>query len=323
MKCRSCGYLSLEARERCPRCGESFDAPPPAGGAAGLAGLRLVPEPDAGAAPGEPALAALELPPEEPAVDRLVDLAEFADDENLPDVDRYVPGHDPQLFFLEDDLIPPELPPDDAGGSGAQPGSGEDPAFAWPREPERPEAVIDREEAVPEQFWAPEGAGLGRRAAAATVDALVLAGALALFAGGAWLALRAGGLAAGSLLEEATLRAVALPFLLLALLLGFCYSVFFHAAGGATPGKRLARLEVRAADGGPLRLRRVLLRWAAAVLAAVPLGAGFLWAFFDPRRRGWADLASGTVVAGRSRGAVAEGPAGDGGERSPEPGWRR
>jgi uncharacterized RDD family membrane protein YckC len=75
--------------------------------------------------------------------------------------------------------------------------------------------------------------------------------------------------------------------------------VTFWSTTGQTPGSRLLRIRVcRANDGGVLRPRRSLLRLAGLVLAAIPLGAGFLPILVDNRRRGIQDMLAGSVVVG-------------------------
>jgi uncharacterized RDD family membrane protein YckC len=74
------------------------------------------------------------------------------------------------------------------------------------------------------------------------------------------------------------------------------YFVVFWTTTGQTPGDRLMRIRVRAAAGERLRPRRALLRFAALMLAALPLFAGFLMILFDVRRRGLHDWIARTVV---------------------------
>ena len=76
------------------------------------------------------------------------------------------------------------------------------------------------------------------------------------------------------------------------------YFVTFWSTTGQTPGSRLMRIKVCAADddGGVLRPRRAALRFAGLILAAIPLLAGFLPILFDERRRGLHDMLAGTVV---------------------------
>lgn len=157
--------------------------------------------------------------------------------------------------------------------------------------------IIDRADEVPGRFWAPEIAGIGRRALALLVDQSLLAAVLGLFFLGTLAALRFDGYETGLLLETGSLRKSALPFALLAVVLSLSASVYFHGTNGRTPGKALVGIEVRTADGSVVSWGRATLRWLGAALGLACAGLGILWVLFEPRRRGWADLISGTVVA--------------------------
>jgi uncharacterized RDD family membrane protein YckC len=75
------------------------------------------------------------------------------------------------------------------------------------------------------------------------------------------------------------------------------YFVTFWSTTGQTPGSRLLQIRVcRAEDGGVLRPRRAVLRFAALILAAIPLFAGLLLILTDSRRRGLHDMLAGSVV---------------------------
>jgi uncharacterized RDD family membrane protein YckC len=76
------------------------------------------------------------------------------------------------------------------------------------------------------------------------------------------------------------------------------YFAVFWSTTGQTPGNRLMRLRVCREDGAVLSPRRALLRFAALLLAALPLLAGFLTVLVDDRRRGLHDMLAGTVVVG-------------------------
>jgi uncharacterized RDD family membrane protein YckC len=76
------------------------------------------------------------------------------------------------------------------------------------------------------------------------------------------------------------------------------YFAVFWSTTGQTPGNRLMRIRVCTDDGTVLSLRRSLVRFAALVLAALPLFAGFLPVLVDDRRRGLHDMLAGTVVVG-------------------------
>lgn len=74
------------------------------------------------------------------------------------------------------------------------------------------------------------------------------------------------------------------------------YFVGFWALVGRTPGMRVMRLEVRAADGDHVSVARASLRFVGLIIAAIPLGAGFLLALVDDRRQALQDKIARTVV---------------------------
>jgi uncharacterized RDD family membrane protein YckC len=77
--------------------------------------------------------------------------------------------------------------------------------------------------------------------------------------------------------------------------LGSLYLVGFWSLAGQTPGMRFfgVRLGV---EGERLPPRRSLKRLLGLVLAAIPLGIGFLGVLLDERRRGWQDRMAGIDV---------------------------
>ncbi len=74
------------------------------------------------------------------------------------------------------------------------------------------------------------------------------------------------------------------------------YAVFSWYRGGQTLGMRPWRLKVLQADGRRPPLRALVLRYAVATLSLLAGGLGLLWCLVDRDRRGWHDLASGTVL---------------------------
>ena len=99
----------------------------------------------------------------------------------------------------------------------------------------------------------------------------------------------------------------------LALVWGIGYFAWFWSVAGQTPGDRVLGLQVLRADtGGPLPLRRAIVRVGALVLSAIPFCAGFLMILFDDRRRALHDRLVGTVVVYRTD------PAAGGSSRSDE-----
>jgi len=53
---------------------------------------------------------------------------------------------------------------------------------------------------------------------------------------------------------------------------------------------------VDAASGAPPSLARLVLRFFAYFVSALPLYLGFLWAAFDRRKQGWHDKIARTIV---------------------------
>lgn len=302
MKCPGCGYLSFDRLEACKRCGapllaESRPAAPAKRVAKASPDLvaqqpllwqAAQPEPAGSHAAGAPA-------------------QEHADFR----VDDLYPGGSPEF---ESGQPEPEASPAfslDASWGGEEPL----PAFAadgadfvvdgW-NSGVSVSPIIDREEDIPERFWAPEIVGLGRRAAAVLIDQALLAGTLGVFFLGAAGALRLSGFDTDYLYAPAGLQAALLPFVLLAALLSLVYHVYFHGRTGQTPGKALACVEVRTGEGLAPSPGRAAVRWFAAALGLACAGAGILWVLFEPRRRGWADLLSKTMLAQRRQEDPAE-----------------
>ncbi len=77
--------------------------------------------------------------------------------------------------------------------------------------------------------------------------------------------------------------------------LGACYLVFFWTLAGQTPGMDFFGIRL-GPPGFRLSFRRSLRRLAGIVLAAIPLGLGFLGILLDERRRGWQDRLAGVDV---------------------------
>ena len=74
------------------------------------------------------------------------------------------------------------------------------------------------------------------------------------------------------------------------------YFLFFWSLSGQTLGKLLTGSRVVDRRGGALGFGRAALRLVATLVAALPLGAGFIGLWTDPERRGWHDRLAGTKV---------------------------
>jgi uncharacterized RDD family membrane protein YckC len=129
----------------------------------------------------------------------------------------------------------------------------------------------------------PTRPGLLRRLAAIFYDSLLLF-ALALVVTAALLPLTGG---------EA-IRPGQPAYRILLCLVGFVFFAGFWVHGGQTLGMRAWRLRVVRADGGRLRWRDALARFAAALLSWLVCGLGFLWVLVDRDGLAWHDRLSGT-----------------------------
>ncbi len=74
------------------------------------------------------------------------------------------------------------------------------------------------------------------------------------------------------------------------------YRILAHAFASRTLGKAMMGLKVVRQNGQPCGFWRALGREVALLFAAMPCGAGLLWAAVDPHKQGWHDLAVGTFV---------------------------
>lgn len=71
----------------------------------------------------------------------------------------------------------------------------------------------------------------------------------------------------------------------------------------ATPGKMLISARIVDADSGERPApKQWVFRYLGYFASAIPLGLGFLWIAFDPRKQGWHDKLANTVVAFHIRG---------------------
>jgi uncharacterized RDD family membrane protein YckC len=135
---------------------------------------------------------------------------------------------------------------------------------------------------------APQAAPLSLRIMSTMVDGiLVLAAFLGFVAAFALTCTKLSGVPASISLQNAAIASIGtLIFLALA------YQLLFFTFGEATPGMRYARIGLcTLSDENPTRpqMRR---RIFAAILAACPLGIGFLWACLDDEGLGWHDRIS-------------------------------
>ena len=83
------------------------------------------------------------------------------------------------------------------------------------------------------------------------------------------------------------------------ILIWLLYFPYFWHRNGVTPGMMPFGIRVvRDRDGGPIGWGSAFLRLIGYAIDTIVFGLpiGFLWVFFDKRRRAWHDLIGGTVV---------------------------
>jgi len=141
------------------------------------------------------------------------------------------------------------------------------------------------------EFKNQKPAGLFRRFAAMSYDALLLLASLLFFLG---IALAIHG-------EEELPRPVAQAIVLLVI---FCFFAFFWRRGGQTLGMQTWRLFLQSNGGEKVTIKHCALRFLGAILSFATAGLGYFWMWFDKENRTWPDMISKTmVVANRTTAA--------------------
>ncbi len=132
-------------------------------------------------------------------------------------------------------------------------------------------------------------APMGRRVAAAGIDAMLVTPAITVFA---YIFFRISA-------ERPLLPAVAATTAFLAGTFWCAYQYLLLVYSGTTPGLKLAKLELQRFDGDavPRRLRR--WRVLASVLSGASLGLGYAWCLLDEDQLCWHDRITRTYMAPR------------------------
>jgi uncharacterized RDD family membrane protein YckC len=91
-------------------------------------------------------------------------------------------------------------------------------------------------------------------------------------------------------------RLVAVISSIIVALVILCYLPISWTVTRRSLGKAIMGLRIETTDGRDLKIGRSFLRLAGYWLSALPLGLGFLWPIFDPKRRGLHDVLARTRV---------------------------
>ena len=147
-------------------------------------------------------------------------------------------------------------------------------------------AVVEVPEAPFQPMFSPQTAAFSLRLMAACVDGCIIVAAVLAFI--AVFAFTAGKLPGGPM----TLQTAAIGILGTLAVLTLLYQLLFFTLSEATPGMRYARIALCTfRDDNPTR-KAMRRRIFAILLAACPLGIGFLWAWLDEDGLGWHDRIS-------------------------------
>lgn len=88
----------------------------------------------------------------------------------------------------------------------------------------------------------------------------------------------------------------AILYLFSGLILSLVYFTYFHSSTGQTIGKKLIKIKVIQASGGPINYKIALIRWAGYFISGLVVFLGFFCVAFDKDKQGWHDKIAGTYV---------------------------
>ncbi len=130
-------------------------------------------------------------------------------------------------------------------------------------------------------------ARLSRRLGAATIDAIFVLAACALF---------------GYIFFRVTAIVPPLPLametsIILSAVLWVSYQYLCMVFAGTTPGLKLAKLHLHRFDGSPVPRRLRQWRMLASLLSGISLGLGYAWCFLDEDQLCWHDRITHTYMA--------------------------
>lgn len=132
-----------------------------------------------------------------------------------------------------------------------------------------------------------QSAPLARRVAAATVDAVIVLLAFAVFCYIAFKVMKT--------VPPIPLAAETAVLVIGLLWAGYQYLLLVHA--GTTPGLKIARLNLSLFDGSPVPQKVRRWRVLASLLSGVSVGLGYAWCFLDEDQLCWHDRITRTYMA--------------------------
>lgn len=135
-----------------------------------------------------------------------------------------------------------------------------------------------------------------RRLAAMFYDTLLVI-ALVMLVSATAIALRVGLEGEQAVKSTNTVAVGGILFQLALLISVFTFFYVFWRIRGQTLGMQVWRLRLdNSNDGGRISFKQALIRFLAAILSAVCLGAGYWWIWIDPEKLSWHDRLSGSQL---------------------------
>ena len=152
-------------------------------------------------------------------------------------------------------------------------------------------APVETPEAPFQPTFSPQTAAFSLRLMAGIVDGCIIVAALLAFT--AAFAFTVGKLPNGQMAgRHMTLQTAAIGAAFTLAVFTLLYQLLFFTLSEATPGMRYARIALCTFDDDNPTRAAMRRRIFATVLAACPLGIGFLWAWLDDDGLGWHDRIS-------------------------------
>lgn len=93
-----------------------------------------------------------------------------------------------------------------------------------------------------------------------------------------------------------------LPDILINWVFPFVVTITFWCYKSATPGKMLIKSRiVDAKTGSRPSIQQSILRYIGYFISLLPIGLGYLWLVWDPKKQSWHDKIAGTIVISRGK----------------------
>jgi len=79
-------------------------------------------------------------------------------------------------------------------------------------------------------------------------------------------------------------------------LIGLVYTFGFWLSSGQTLGNRVTNTKLVRENGDPVTFGTAFIRYLGMIVSAIPLGLGYFWVIWDPKKQTWHDKMAGTLM---------------------------